>query len=342
MLEIAIITIIIALAFTFTNGFQDASSIAATFIASRSASPRSGILLVAGMSFLGALLGGSAVAFTLAGLVSLSSPEETLLVLLVALITASSWNVITWKLALPSSSTHSLVGGLVGGGIAAAGVGSVNWGLEELLSPSHALTGLALIVFFFILSVLIGFFGSYLMHRATAVMLRNARRSVNATIIRLNWAAAGAMAFFNGANDTQKQMGIIAVALFAAGQAAGTGVPSWVRLACAVLLAAGTVSGGWRIMKTLGTRIFKVSPIHSFDSQFFSAASLGIATLAGSPVSSNQVIAMSVLGVGAAENAKKVRWSTGKHILLAMAITIAVTIVIAAALYRIIAPFFGV
>lgn len=342
MSAIVIATVLLALAFTFTNGFQDASSIAATFIASRSATPKSGVLLVAGMSFLGAMLGGSAVAFTLAGLVSLPSAGETLVVLLVALLTASCWNLLTWKLALPSSSSHGLVGGLVGGSLAAAGTGSVNWGIAELLSPPHELIGLALVLSFFVISVLIGFAGSYCMHRVTSIALRNAKKTVNRTLVRLNWAAAAAMAFFNGANDTQKQMGIIALALVAVSRSAAPEVPFWLRAACAVLLAAGTISGGWRIMRTLGSRIFKVSPIHSFDSQVFSASSLALATLAGAPVSSTQVITMSVLGVGAAENPKKVKWSTGKNILIAMAGTIAMTMAIAAALYQIIAPAAGV
>lgn len=170
MWEIELLVVLFAFAFTFTNGFQDASSIAATFISSRSATPKSGILMVAGLSFLGALLGGSAVAFTLAGLVTLTSPEETLLVLVVALVTASSWNIITLRMGLPSSSTHSLVGGLIGGGIAAAGTGSINWGFSALLSPSPHLTGLTLILVFFIFSVMIGFLGSYGMHRVASFL----------------------------------------------------------------------------------------------------------------------------------------------------------------------------
>ena len=342
MWEIEIIAVLLAFAFTFTNGFQDASSIAATFIASRSATPKAGILLVAGMSFLGAMLGGSAVAFTITGLVSLSDGTQILVVLIVALLAASSWNLITWKFALPSSSTHGLIGGLVGGGISAAGTGSINWGVDKLLSPAHEVTGLVLILLFFVLSVLIGFFGSYGMHRATTLILRNAKRTVNTTIIRLNWIAAAAMAFFNGANDTQKQLGIIALALFAASGSAAPEVPVWARVMCAVLLAVGTISGGWRIMKTLGSRIFKIAPVHSFDSQFFSAASMALSTLAGAPVSSTQVITMSVIGVGAAENLKKVKWSVGRHILAAMGTTIIVTMVIAACLFRILSPFAGV
>jgi len=341
MFELAVLTILLALAFVFTDGFQDASSIAATFIASRSATPRTGIILVAVMSLLGAVLGGSAVAFTLTGLVSLPSPDMEVTVLFVALVTAIAWNIITWKFGMPSSSTHSLIGGLAGGGIAAAGTGSVFWGVGELLGPAHELAGFVKILFFFLISVIIGFAGSYLMHRTSALLLRNARRTANRTIIGLNWCAAAAMAFTNGANDPQKQMGMIAMVLFAAGLSATADVPLWARCSCAVLIALGTISGGWRIMNTLGRRIFRIEPIHSFDSQFFSASSLALSTLAGAPVSSTQVITMSVLGVGAAENPRKVKWDVGKHILVAMLVTIPLTMAIAAVMYRMVAPFMG-
>jgi PiT family inorganic phosphate transporter len=341
MLELAILTILLAFAFTFTNGFQDASSIAATFIASRSATPRTGIILVAVMSFLGAILGGSAVAFTLTGLVSLPSARQELTVLFVALVTATAWNIITWKFGMPSSSTHSLIGGLTGGGIAAAGTGSVFWGAGELLGPAHELAGFVKIIAFFVISVIIGFAGSFLMHKTSALLLRNARRTANRTIIGLNWCAAAVMAFANGANDTQKQMGMIAMVLFAAGLSATAEVPFWARCSCAVLIALGTISGGWRIMNTLGRRIFRIEPLHSFDSQFFSASSIALSTVAGAPVSSTQVIAMSVLGVGAAENPKKVKWEVGRHIVTAMVVTIPVTMLIAGCLYLLISTVTG-
>jgi len=342
MIELAIIAVLLALAFTFTNGFQDASSIAATFIASRSATPRTGVILIALMSFFGALGGGTAVAFTLTGLLTLPSAPILVVVLLIALLTATAWNLITWKFGLPSSSTHSLIGGLMGGGIAAAGLGSVFWGLDELLGPSHELAGFVKILFFFVFSVLIGFAGSYLMHRCTAVLLRNAGRAINRDVIALNWCAAAIMAFSNAANDTQKQLGIIALVLLSAGVSAAADVPLWARFLCAVLIALGTLSGGWRIMSTLGRRIFRIEPVHSFDSQFFSAASIGLSTVAGAPVSSTQVITMSVLGVGAAENPRKVKWAVGKHILIAMAVTIPVTMLISGTLYLILSPLMGV
>jgi PiT family inorganic phosphate transporter len=341
VLELAILTILLAFAFTFTNGFQDASSIAATFIASRSATPKMGIILVSVMAFFGAIGGGSAVAFTLTGLVSLPSPGQELTVLFAALITATAWNIITWKFGMPSSSTHSLIGGLIGGGIAAAGTGSIFWGITELLGPAHELAWFVKIIAFFVFSVFIGFAGSYLMHKTSALLLRNARRTANRKIIGLNWCAAAVMAFANGANDSQKQLGMIAMVLFAAGLAATTDVPLWARFTCAVLMALGTISGGWRIMNTLGRRIFRIEPVHSFDSQFFSPSSIAISTIAGAPVSSTQVITMSVLGVGAAENAKKVKWEVGRHIVTAMVVTIPITMLIAGCLYLLVSTVMG-
>ena len=342
MIEIAIITVLLAFAFTFTNGFQDASAIAATFIASRSAPPKSGILFIAAMALIGAILGGSAVAFTISGLLLLDSPDQTLLVLLIALLTATIWNIITWKFGLPSSSTHSLIGGLIGGGIAAAGISSIYWGLDELVNPPFEVTGLVKILLFFVISIVIGFAGSYLMHKCTGILLRNAQRTINRPIVFFNWCAAAVMAFSNGANDSQKQLGIIALALFTAGVSTAAEVPLWARVTCAILIALGTMSGGWRIMNTLGRRIFKIEPIHSFDSQVFSSSSIALSTLAGAPVSSTQIITMSVIGVGAAENPRKVKWSVGTHILIAMIVTMPVTIVISAVLYSVVSFFTGV
>lgn len=341
MFGLAILTILLAFAFTFTNGFQDASSIAATFIASRSATPRTGILLVAAMSFLGTLLGGSAVAFTLAGLVSTPSGPQEIAVILSAIVTATAWNLFTGRIGMPSSSTHALVGGLIGAGIAAGGTDSIFWGAAELLGSSHELAGVVKILAFFVISLLIGFCGSFLLHRTTGFLLRNARRAVNRRIIIFNWCAVAVMAFANAANDSQKQLGLIALALVASGLALTADVPLWARLTSAVLIGAGTVSGGWRIMHTLGRRIFRIEPIHSFDSQVFSASSMAVSTIAGAPVSSTQVITISVLGVGAAENPRKVKWDVGKHILSAMVVTLPATMLTAGILYLAISPFTG-
>lgn len=342
MFEIAVITVLLALIFTFTNGFQDASSLAATLIASRSATPKQGVIVIAFMSFLGAILGGSAVAFTLSGLITTGSGAATIWILFVAITVAIGWNLITWWFGLPSSSSHALIGGLIGAGVASAGAGGVFWGISDLVGPSHQLEGVVKILVFFILSLIIGFAGSLLLHKVTMLLLRNAKRNINKGIMYLNWMAASGMGFFNGANDTQKQLGIIALVLYAAGQSSTLDLPIWARVACAVLMCAGIIGGGWRIMHTLGNRLFKIEPIHSFDSQFSSGAAIAISTIAGAPVSSTQVITSSVLGVGAAENARRVKWSVGKDILIAMLLTIPMTTLASALMYTIISPFTGV
>ncbi|WFN34554.1 inorganic phosphate transporter [Methanogenium sp. S4BF] len=332
MLLIAALTILIAFAFTFTNGFQDAATVAATFIASGSATPRQGIIMVAGMNFLGAILGGSAVAFTLSGLLTIASGPLLLEVLLAALLAAAAWNVGAWYLGLPSSSTHALIGGLMGAGIMAAGIGSIYWGVADLLSPPHEITGMVKVLLFFVLSIVLGLVGGYLMRRCTWVLFRNAKRTINRSIIRINWLAAAGMAFFNGSNDAQKQLGIIALVLFAAGESAVFAVPLWARGVCALLLTMGTLGGGWRIMKTIGNRIFSLKPVHSMDSQISSGVTLGLSTLAGAPVSSTHIITMSVIGVGAAENPRNVRWRVGEELILSMFVTIPSTMLLSGAL----------
>lgn len=289
------------------------------------------------MSFFGILLLGSAVAFTLAGLVSVSSGTQELVIIFSALVTATSWNLMEphYRQDRHARILYSFTRWrLVGAGIMAAGTGSIFWGISEFLGPGHELAGIVKILAFFIISLLIGFAGSWLMHRTTRIILRNARRTANRTIIGLNWCAAAVMAFANAANDSQKQLGLIAMVLVASGLALAPDVPFWARLAAAALLSLGTVSGGWRIMHTLGRKIFRIEPIHSFDSQVFSASSIALSTIAGAPVSSTQVITMSVLGVGAAENPRKVKWEVGRHILGAMFITIPATMFISGIVYR--------
>ncbi|ADN36714.1 phosphate transporter [Methanolacinia petrolearia DSM 11571] len=341
-LIIIIIAVLMAFFFTFTNGFQDASAIAATFIASKSASPRKGIIFVAFFAFLGAMLGGTAVAFTISELFTTDSGITTVYVMAVGLLSATAWNLITWKFGLPSSSTHGLIGGLTGSAVAAAGIGSVYWGFSELILPPHELTGFTKIIFFLVISVIIGFVGSYLLQKTASFMLRNSKRTVNKSIIRLNWIAVALMSFSNGSNDSQKELGIIALVLFSAGEMAVLDVPLWARIICAVLLGLGTLSGGWRIMKTLGDRIFKLHPLHSFDSQLSSGISVALSTSLGAPVSSTHIISTSIIGVGAAENPKKVKWSTGRDIVTAMIMTIPVTMVISGTIYYFISYLTGI
>ncbi|MCG7855133.1 MAG: inorganic phosphate transporter, partial [Methanoregulaceae archaeon] len=197
----------------------------------------------------------------------------------------------------------------------------------------HELTGFIKILVFLVVSVVLGFIGGYVLHRAVKYLLRNAKRSVNGSLVNLNWVAAGAMAFANGANDSQKQLGIITLVLFASGISATLDVPFWARFGCALLLGLGTMSGGWRVMTTLGRKIFKIEPVHSFDSQLSSGAAIALSTAFGAPVSSTHIISLSIIGVGSAENPRKVRWSVGKEIVAAFLITIPVTMIISGIIY---------
>ncbi|KAF5045909.1 Phosphate transporter family protein [anaerobic digester metagenome] len=330
---IVIAALLLAFAFIYTTGFQDAASIAATFIASRSATPRQGILLVTAMNVLGAIFGGSAVATTLSGLIVVVDPRQTIVILLAALLSATVWNLLTWWRGLPSSSTHALVGGLVGAAVAGTGIEGVNWGLGALSGPAPELVGVTKVIVLLVASVVIGLFGGYVVQKITMVTLRNARRRTTQNhLVRANWAAAGLMAFFNGANDSQKQLGIIALALLVSGDATTLDVPFWARAGCAVLLGLGTLSGGWRIMNTLGRRIFRIAPVHSFGSQAASSVTIAAATLAGAPVSSSHIITGSIFGVGAAENPRRMNWRAAKEVVIAMLTTIPVTALLAAVL----------
>lgn len=339
---VAVAALLLAFAFAFTNGFQDAAAIAATFIASRSATPRQGIVLVTGMNMLGAVLGGSAVAFTLSGLIEVTEPTQTLIVLLVALACASAWNLATWSRGLPSSSTHALVGGLIGAAVAGTGIGSVHWGVAALAGPTPALEGVVKVLVLLAASVAIGLFGGYAVQRCLAVLLRNARRrAARRRIVAANWAAALGMAFFNGANDAQKQLGLVALVLLAAGQTATLEVPSWARAATALLIGLGTLGGGWRVMNTLGHRIFRIAPVHSLASQASSGLTIAASTVAGAPVSSSQIITGSVIGVGAAENPRRLNWRAADEVAIAMLTTIPATAALAAIVVLIVAPLAG-
>jgi PiT family inorganic phosphate transporter len=340
---VAVAALLFAFAFAFTNGFQDAAAIAAAFITSRSATPRQGITAVAGMNALGAVLGGSAVAFTLSGLVEVTEPGETLVVLLVALATASAWNLATWSRGLPSSSTHALIGGLIGAATAGTGIDSVNWGVAALLGPEPALEGVCMVLVFLAASVAIGLGGGYAFLWGLTSLLRNARRkAARRGIVASNWVAAFGMAFFNGANDSQKILGIVALVLFASGATTALEVPLWARVVTALLLGGGALGGGWRVMHTLGNRIFSIAPVHALASQASAGLTIAAATVGGAPVSSAHIITGSLIGVGAAENPRKLNWRAADEVIIAMLTTIPATALLAAVVVLLVAPIAGI
>ena len=325
---------VVSLFFAFTNGIHDAGSIVATPIACEAMTPRMAVGYASVIGFAGAVLGGSAVASTVGGIISVAPDRNLVLILLAAVLSATIWNLATWRLHLPSSSTHALIGGMIGAAVSAGGAGSVLWGWDEFTAAGHHLTGLTKVLAFLIVSIVVGFVLGYLIQRASSLLLRNATRKANAPIRRVQLLTAAVLAFGHGANDTQKQMGIITLAMVAGGYVtASEGIPMWVRLAAGAMMALGTLGGGWSIMKTLGRGIFRLEPIHSFASQIASSSSLVASTLVGAPVSSTQVVASSIIGVGSAENARMVQWSVGKEILVAFLITIPAAMALSGFLY---------
>lgn len=319
--------------FSFTNGFNDASAVVATTIASGALPPRRAIALAATMGAVGVLVGGSAVANTIAKMVSVPNDLHGVAIVGAALAGAVVWNLTAWKLGLPSSSSHALVGGLIGATLVALGPSHVNWGDKWLADPLHEhIGGFAGVVFSLLLAPALGFGAAWGLHKTTKVALRNARSKVNISIKRLQVITSSILSFAHGSNDGQKAMGIFVVILLAAGLTSDTAVPVWMRVVVVLVITAGTLGGGWPIMKTLGRRIFALEPVHALDSQVSSAAVLFGSTAAGMPVSTTHVVATSVMGVGAAERVSAVRWDVAKHILQAWGTTIPAAACVAAAL----------
>jgi len=331
----AITGIVIALLFCFTNGFQDAGANTTTIVASRSLDHRRAAILASAAGFLGALLGGSAVAFTVFGLIDLHDLGLLPFVTLAAVVGATIWNFLTWWMGIPSSSAYALIGGLIGASLASAGSNGVVWGLADLLGASHRLVGMTKVFIFLMLAIAIGLVGGYISLRVSTLMLRNAKRRTNESIKKSQWFTTSALAFGAGANNAQKHMGIIALLLASYEGTTAFEIPIWVRLACSAALALGALVGGWRIMRTLGRVIYDMEPVHGLDSQVVSASSIAISTLAGSPISSTQVIASSIVGVGAANNAKKVRWSIGRDMAVSWILTIPASLLLAGATFLI-------
>jgi PiT family inorganic phosphate transporter len=320
----------LALAFSLTNGFHDASNAIATLVATRGARPGQAIAISAVFNLVGAIVVGTAVADTIAGIVAVS-PDEAVMVIGAALAGATLWNVATWLRGLPSSSGHALVGGLVGAALAEGGVQAVNWGgLEDGWHPVGVFgTLIALAV-----SPVLGLAAGLLLLRLLTLSLRRATRQVAGPMRRAGWTMAAALSFSHGANDAQKSMGVIAVLLLAEGETSTLTVPLWVKVVTGVALTAGTALGGWRIVRTIGRRIFPLRPIDSVASQSASTAVILGASVIGAPVSTTQVVASSVVGVGGGRHRwHHVRWEIVREIGVAWLTTIPAAGLLAAAFF---------
>ena len=330
---LVIIVVILALWFTMTNGLLDASSVVATFIACGAGTPVQAVLLASVFGLLGALLGGNAVADTVARIVNLPVSPALLNVLIAALLGSISWNITAWHFGLPSSSTHSLVGGLVGAVWVSSGFEHVLWGWRELIE-FHQLTGLTKIIAALVISPVLGFSLAYGLQKFMKYALINARSSINSWLKRAQWILAALLAFVHGANDTQKIMGLITLALLAGNLYQNQGTPVWVRLTAGSVMFGGTIFGGWSVMKTLGRGIFDIRPVHSFNSQLSSGGAVMLATVLGLPISTTHVVASSVIGVGAADEFRMVKWHVGKDMLTAWLVTIPASAAVSAILYH--------
>lgn len=318
---------IITLTFALINGIHDGPNVVATIIASRSMSPRKAIWLAAGSEFIGALVLGTTVALTigrgiLADQAFILPAAQLHLLLLGALLAAIIWNLLTWFLGLPSSSSHALIGGLVGAGIAALGPYAVLW---------HSLWWQVLVPLF--VTPLIAFAGAFILVLALITVLRNCAPSMGVALKRSQFFSVIFLAMGHGSNDAQKAIGILALA--AAAQNQSFEISDWMILAAAGSLALGVTGSGLKIVKTINRQVAKVTPLHSFTSQVTAAILIIICSMVGFPVSINQIIGPSVMGAGAGFRAKSVRWGVAKDIFSSWFITIPATSVLAAGIYLI-------
>ena len=338
---LALATVIIVLVFDYTNGFHDAANIVATVIASRAMTPAQAVLIVGFFEFLGPLLGGTAVANTIGKFVALDgvAPLFSLSILLCGLVGAIVWNLGTWYFGIPSSSSHALVGGLIGAVVVSVGSEHVVWGFSELAS-GH-LTGIVKVLAALLLSPLIGFWAGFIIHRLLNAAMLAANPAANARLRMAQFITAAGLAFSHGANDAQKSMGILTLVLLLGGFIPKFEVPFWVMLACASAITLGIMSGGWRIVRTLGFAIYRVRPIHALGSQLTSAVVIMAASAGGAPVSTTHVVATSIMGIGASERPRAVRWAKAKDIAVTWVITIPGAALVAIQAYALLNLFLG-
>ena len=327
-----VIVVAIALAFDFTNGFHDTANAVATSVSTRALSPRVAVLVAAVMNFLGAFTSTKVAKTVGGGLINTQAGFVTAHVLLAALLGAIIWNLLTWRLGLPSSSTHALIGGLLGAALVHGGSNPVDWGN---LWHKTVFPGLA--------SPVIGFLLAGLVMVAILWAFRRLRPApLNRGFRILQIASGSFLAFAHGTNDAQKTMGVIALALYAGGHSSSpSDIPTWVIASAAASMALGTYIGGWRIMRTMGTRIFKLRPPQGFAAQATASSVLyTVATRYGFPVSTTQVISGSVMGAGATTKMSAVRWGVAADIVGAWVLTIPAAALTSAALYALLSAIF--
>ena len=307
-----ITVIVLAVAFDYINGFHDTANAIATSVSTRALRPTHAILMSATANFVGALT-GTAVAKTIASGIATTPPgHDGQVIIAAALVGAISWNLLTWRLGIPSSSSHALIGGLIGAVIAASGPTALNGpGIyEKVLFPLVASPVLGIVIGFVFMVVLLN------------VFRRAHPKRINDRFRRLQVLSAAFMAFSHGSNDAQKTMGIITLALVAGGVLAEPTVPLWVILMAATAISLGTAAGGWRIIKTMGQRVVKLDPVHGFAAETTAASIILGASHFGMPVSTTHVISSAIMGVGSSDRFSAVRWGVAGNIVIAWVLTI--------------------
>ena len=336
--ELVIAIIVIALIFDFTNGFHDAANSIATVVSTKVLSPRNAVLMAAMFNFVAAFGFGVAVASTISKIIELEIVETAIIpfIILSALTGAITWNLITWISGLPTSSSHALIGGLAGAGLSAAGIAAIKWTTVEVVA------------LFMVVSPLIGLACGFLFMAVILRLTRHAnKQSAETYFKRLQLCSAAAYSFSHGTNDAQKTMGIILPLLFSIGYY-GAGVdpnhlpvPLWVILAAYGAIALGTLSGGWRIVRTMGYKITKLRPVHGFAAETAGASTIIGASLLGIPVSTTHVICSSIMGVGTTMGTSTVKWGVARTIAWAWILTIPVSALIGYTAFAVIRVIIG-
>ena len=316
-----VVVVVVALGFDFTNGFHDTANAVATSVSTRALSPRLAVLVASVANLAGAFV-TTAVAKTVGkGIIDTGLATEA--TVLAALIGAITWNLVTWWRGLPSSSSHALIGGLVGAALVQSGRQGVQWhGLvHNVAIPA-------------VLAPMIAFAAAFLLLLAIYWLLVWITPGVANRMFRLGQLASGTwVAFTHGANDAQKTMGVIALALYESGHLSHFYIPTWVIVAAGLAIGAGTYAGGWRIMRTLGQRVFSLEPASGFAAQTTAGATIYFATRLGYPLSTTHVISGSVMGAGATKRLSAVRWGVAGNIVFAWILTIPAAAAVAAAVY---------
>jgi PiT family inorganic phosphate transporter len=323
ILFFAIIVVGLALFFDYSNGFHDAANVVATIIATGVLSPKKALLLAAICEFMGPFIFGTAVAQTIGtGIIDISTLDTSILALSISLIIAAligaiAWNLITWFWGLPSSSSHALVGGMVGAVLVAYGPDKIIW------------KGLVYVISVLIISPVLGLIFGATFLKTTLHLSQNATPKIKHFFNRMQIFSSIALSLSHGANDAQKSMGLITMSLVILGIFPTFHIRFWVIASCSVAIALGTASGGRRIIKTLGSKIYRLRSIHAFCAQTASAMVILGAALLGGPVSTTHVVSSSIMGVGAGQRISAVRWGVAKNILVAWVITIPASAIMA-------------